>query len=77
MIKSRRMRWAGHVAHMGKTGNVCRILVESQKVRDHWEDLDVGDCIILKCILERYVGMVWTGLIWLRTGTSGGLLCTQ
>jgi hypothetical protein len=26
MIKSRRMRWAGHVAQMGETGNVYGIL---------------------------------------------------
>jgi hypothetical protein len=26
---------------------------ESQKERDHWEDLDVGGKIILKLILER------------------------
>jgi hypothetical protein len=26
-IKSRRMRWAGHVAHMGEGRNVYRILV--------------------------------------------------
>jgi hypothetical protein len=30
--------------------------------------------LILKCILEREVGVVLTGLIWLRTGASGGLL---
>jgi hypothetical protein len=28
MIKSRRMRWAGHVARMGDMGNTYRILVE-------------------------------------------------
>jgi hypothetical protein len=27
MIKSRTMRWAGHVARMGEKGNACRILV--------------------------------------------------
>jgi hypothetical protein len=27
MMKSRRMRWAGHVARMGKTRNAYRILV--------------------------------------------------
>jgi hypothetical protein len=27
MIKSRRMRWAGHVGGMGETRNACRILV--------------------------------------------------
>ena len=27
VIKSRRMRWAGHVAHMGEKRGVCRVLV--------------------------------------------------
>jgi hypothetical protein len=27
MIKSRRMRWAGHVAGMGEKRNACRMLV--------------------------------------------------
>jgi hypothetical protein len=27
MIKSRRMRWSGHVAHMGEKGNAYRILL--------------------------------------------------
>jgi hypothetical protein len=40
----------------------------------HWEDQDVGGCTILKGILESYDGMVWIELIWLRIGTSGGLL---
>jgi hypothetical protein len=26
---------------------------------------------------EREYGVVWTGLIWLRIGTSEGLLCTR
>jgi hypothetical protein len=47
---------------------------ESQKVRDHWEDLDVGGWTILKWFLERSDGMVLIGLIWLRIGTNGGLL---
>jgi hypothetical protein len=47
---------------------------ERQKVRDHWEDLDVGWWTILKWILERYGGMVLIGLIWLRIGIGGGLL---
>jgi hypothetical protein len=47
---------------------------ESQKERGHWEDLDVGGRIILKCILGKCGGVVWTRLIWLRIGTSRGLL---
>jgi hypothetical protein len=33
MIKSRRMRWAGHVARMGERRNVYRILVGKPEVR--------------------------------------------
>jgi hypothetical protein len=47
---------------------------ESEKERDHWEDQDAGGWTILKWILERQDGMEWIGLIWLRIGTSGGLL---
>jgi hypothetical protein len=47
---------------------------ESQKERGHWEDQNVGGRRILKWILERYDGMVWIGFVWLRIGTSGGLL---
>jgi hypothetical protein len=35
MIKSMGMRWAGHVARMGKERNAYRILVGNQKERDH------------------------------------------
>jgi hypothetical protein len=35
---------------------------------------EVGGGTILKWILERYDGMVWIGLMWLRIGTSEGLL---
>jgi hypothetical protein len=35
IIKSRRMRWAGHVTRMGEKGNVYRYWWESQKERDH------------------------------------------
>jgi hypothetical protein len=44
-IKSRRMRWAGHVAHMGEGRKVCRTLVGKPKgkrplgrLRHRWED---------------------------------------
>jgi hypothetical protein len=32
--------------------------------------------IILKWILERKDGIVWTGFVWFRIETSGGLLET-
>jgi hypothetical protein len=31
MIKSRRMRWAGHVTHMGEKRNAYRIFVEKRE----------------------------------------------
>jgi hypothetical protein len=34
-IKSRRMRWAGHFARIGEQRNVYRLLVGSQRERDH------------------------------------------
>jgi hypothetical protein len=74
MIKLRRMRWAGHVARMGEKKNAYRLLVESQRERDHKEDQDVGGWIMSGCILERWDGVMWTGLVWLRIGTGGELL---
>jgi hypothetical protein len=38
VIKSRRMRWVGHVARMGEGRGVYRVLVSGQKVRDHSKD---------------------------------------
>jgi hypothetical protein len=73
MIKSRRMRWSGHVAQMGETRNAYRILVgtpEGKKplgrIRRRWVDN-------IKTDLKRD-WMVGTGSNWLRIGTSGGLL---
>jgi hypothetical protein len=48
LIASRRMRWAGHLARMGRRGMHVGYWWESQKVRDHWENLDVGGWTILK-----------------------------
>jgi hypothetical protein len=47
---------------------------ESQKERDHWEDIHVDGQTMLSWMLERYDWMLWTGMIWLRIGTSGELL---
>jgi hypothetical protein len=38
---------------MGRRGIHTGFLWESQKQRDHYEDLDVSGRIILKCILEK------------------------
>jgi hypothetical protein len=34
----------------------------SQKERDHQEDIDIGERIILKCILERVGERRWDGM---------------
>jgi hypothetical protein len=53
IIKSRRMRWAGHVARMVKTRNACRLLVGKPegerplgRPRRRWVDnirMDLGE----------------------------------
>jgi hypothetical protein len=50
IIKSRRMRWTGHVARMGEKRNVYRLWWGSQKEREHYEDQDIGGWIILRWI---------------------------
>jgi hypothetical protein len=62
MLKSRRMRWAGHVARMKRRGMHTRHWWEIQKERDHWEDQDVGGWTILKWILTE-IG--WDGMDWI------------
>jgi hypothetical protein len=74
MVKSRRMRWAGHVACMGKREMYTKFLSENQKGRNHLEDLVVAGKIVLEWILGKRSGKVWTGFIWLRKGTSARLL---
>jgi hypothetical protein len=55
--------------HVKKTGvNKC-------KIRYHLEDPGLDGRIILKWVFERLGGKAETGLIWLRIGTGGGLLC--
>jgi hypothetical protein len=44
------------------------------KGRGNSEDLGVDGKIILKWILRKQDAGVWTGFIWLRIGTRGGLL---
>jgi hypothetical protein len=42
--------------------------------KNHSEDPGLDEKIILEWILEKQVGRMWTGCIWFRIGTSGGLL---
>jgi hypothetical protein len=74
VIKSRRMRWAGHVALVGERRGACRFWRGNLRERDHLEDPGIGRRIILKWIFKKQNGVVWTGSIWLMIGTGGGLL---
>jgi hypothetical protein len=49
-------------------------LVGKPEGKNHSENLDIGEKKILEWILVKYGGKVWTGYIWIGTGTSGGLL---
>jgi hypothetical protein len=73
-IKSRRMRWAGHVARRGEGRNVYRVLMGKsegkrplERPRRRWED---G----IKMGLREIGWGVWSGFTWLRIGAVGGLL---
>ena len=66
MIKSRRMRWAGHVARMGEERGVYGVLVGNWRERDHWGDLGIDGWIILQLISRRWDVGIWTGLGWPR-----------
>jgi hypothetical protein len=53
VVKSRRMRWARHVARIGEGRGVHRVLVGSLRERDHWGDPDVDGRIILRGIFRK------------------------
>jgi hypothetical protein len=74
IIKSRKMRWAEPVARVGKKRNAYRILVGKPEGKRPLGRPGRRWGIILGWILERKDGVVRTGLIWLRIGTSGGHL---
>jgi hypothetical protein len=49
---------------------------ENLKARDLCKDIDVNGRIIINRIPEKPDAGMWTVLIWLRIGTSSGLLRT-
>jgi hypothetical protein len=56
VVKSRRMRWAGHVARMGEDSGVYRVLVGKPEGKSHWGDQDVDGRITLRWILRKWCG---------------------
>jgi hypothetical protein len=74
VTKSRRMRWAVHVACMDERRGAYRVLTGRpegrrplRRPRRRWEDNMKKD---LKAVGWR----AWTGLSWLSIGTGGGFL---
>jgi hypothetical protein len=55
-LKSRRMRWAGHVARMGERRGAYRALMGKPEGRNHLEDPGVDERIILNWISEKWDG---------------------
>ena len=74
VIKSSRIGWARHVAHMGRedvyTGNWWRKVRET----DHLEKPSANGNLILRWIFGKWEVDVWTGSIWIRIGTGCGHL---
>jgi hypothetical protein len=73
-IKSRRMRWAGHVARMGEEKIVYRVLMENPEGKRPLGRPDINWRMGSKWILGRFAGEVEIGSSWLRIGTVGWLL---
>jgi hypothetical protein len=74
VIKSRKMRWAGHVARMGEGRGVYRVLVRKPegkrplgRPRRRWEDN-------IRMDFRKWDVGVWFGSGWFRIGTVGGRL---
>jgi hypothetical protein len=74
VIKSRRMKWAGHVARMGRGESCTGFWWGNQRDRDHWRDPGVDGRIILRWSFRKLNVGVWTALSWLKIGTVGGHL---
>jgi hypothetical protein len=57
-MKSKRMRWAGHVACTGDDRNLYRVLVGKPEGKDHLENQGVDGRMGSKWTLGRLVGAV-------------------
>ena len=61
VIKSTRMRWAGHVAHMGRGEGCTGFWWGNLRERDHWGGPDADGRIILRWIFRKWEEVVGTG----------------
>ena len=74
VIKTRRMRWVGNVALVGRGKAYAGFWWGNLRVRDHLGDPGVDGRIKLKWIFRKWDVGVGTGSSWLRIGTYGGHL---
>ena len=74
VIKSRSIRWTGHVACMGRGKAYTGFCLGKLSERDHLGDPGIDGRIILRWIFGKLDVGVWTGSSWLRIGTGGGHL---
>ena len=70
VIKSIRMRWAGHVACVGEERGYIGSWWGNRREGDHWVDLGLDGWIILGRISRRWDVGIWTGLGWFQVITS-------
>jgi len=61
VIKSRRMRWAGHVTRMGREEVHTGFWWGNLRERGHVGDAGVDGRIILRWIFRKWDMWVWTG----------------
>jgi hypothetical protein len=59
---------------MGDMRNAYKISIAKFEWKRPPEVLEVDERIILEWILEKQIGKVCNEFIWVKTGTSGGLL---
>ena len=71
VTKSRRMRWAEHVACMGRGEAYKGFWWGNLRERYHLGDQDVDGRLILRWIFRKLVVGAWTGSSWLRIETGG------
>jgi hypothetical protein len=72
--KSRRMRWAGHVARVGEGRNMYRILMGNPEGKKALERPRLRWQVGVRLNLREICWGMWSGFTWLRIGIVGGLL---